>query len=172
MTLDLSHLATAAKEQIFQDAKARIQIVQTARWVGFSRAQVAVEELERRYNYPPCARMPCLLLYGDSGMGKTMILEKMERQHPSSHDERRGISPSVRLAVGRRLLEECVEVLALCGCQGTLDDVAQRLLTLIHGRDDQIGQQVVGWDLDLFAGEHIDGFEENRSWPHLHGHQA
>jgi len=30
-------------------------------------------------------------LYGDSGMGKTMILEKMERQHPSTLDERRQI---------------------------------------------------------------------------------
>jgi len=91
MTLDLSHLASAAKEQAFQDAKARIHLVQTARWVGFSRAQMAVDELERRYRYPTCARMPCMLLYGDSGMGKTMILEKMERQHPSSLDERRQI---------------------------------------------------------------------------------
>jgi len=92
MTLDLSHLAGTAREQVFQDAKARIRIVRTARRVGFSRAQLAVEELERRYDFPTCARMPCLLLYGDSGMGKTMILEKMERQHPSTHDERRGIT--------------------------------------------------------------------------------
>ena len=91
MTLDLSHLASAAKEQAFQDAKTRIHLVQTARWVGFSRAQMAVDELERRYQYPSCARMPCMLLYGDSGMGKTMILEKMERQHPSTLDERRQI---------------------------------------------------------------------------------
>jgi len=91
MTLDLSHLASAAKEQAFQDAKARIHLVRTARWVGFSRAQMAVDELERRYQYPTCARMPCMLLYGDSGMGKTMILEKMERQHPSTLDERRQI---------------------------------------------------------------------------------
>ena len=75
MTLDLSHLAGTAREQVFQDAKARIRIVRTARWVGFSRAQLAVEELERRYDFPTCARMPCLLLYGNSGMGKTMILD-------------------------------------------------------------------------------------------------
>jgi hypothetical protein len=58
MTLDLAHLAGPAKEQAFQDAKARIHLVQTARWVGFSRAQMAVDELERRYHYPTCARMP------------------------------------------------------------------------------------------------------------------
>src|SRR5450755_2757067 len=90
MTLELSHLAGPAREQAFQDANARIRLVQTARWVGFSRAQMAVEELERRYHYPTCARMPCMLLYGDSGMGKTMILEKMERQHPSTLEFRAG----------------------------------------------------------------------------------
>jgi hypothetical protein len=25
-----------------------------------------------------------MLLYGDSGMGKTMLIEKMERQHPNA----------------------------------------------------------------------------------------
>jgi hypothetical protein len=90
--LDLSHLASVTREQAFLDAKSRIKLVQTARWVGFDRAQLAVEELERRYHYPSCARMPCMLLYGDSGMGKTMIAEKMERQHPNSYEERRGIT--------------------------------------------------------------------------------
>ena len=92
MTLDLSHLSAPTRELAFQDAKARIRMVQTARWVAFPRAGVAVEELERRFHYPTCARMPCMLLYGDSGMGKTMILEKMERQHPRSYDERSGIT--------------------------------------------------------------------------------
>jgi TniB protein len=73
--LDLSHLSSATREQAFLDAKSRIKLVQTARWVGFNRTQLAVDELERRYHYPSCARMPCMLLYGDSGMGKTMILE-------------------------------------------------------------------------------------------------
>jgi replication-associated recombination protein RarA len=92
MTLDLSHLSAPTRELAFQDAKTRIQLVQTARWVAFPRAGIAVEELERRFHYPTCARMPCMLLYGDSGMGKTMILEKMERQHPKSYDERSGIT--------------------------------------------------------------------------------
>jgi putative ribosome biogenesis GTPase RsgA len=92
MTLDLSHLTVATRELACSDAKARILSVQTARWVTYPRAGIAVEELERRFHYPTCARMPCMLLYGDSGMGKSMILEKMERQHPSSYDERKGIT--------------------------------------------------------------------------------
>ena len=73
MTLDLSHLTAPTRELVFQDAKARIRLVQTAHWVGYPRAGVTVEELERRFNYPTCARMPCMLLYGDSGMGKSDI---------------------------------------------------------------------------------------------------
>jgi hypothetical protein len=46
--LDLSHLSSAAREQAFLDAKSRIKLVQAARWVGFNRAQLAVDELERR----------------------------------------------------------------------------------------------------------------------------
>ena len=34
--------------------------------------------------------MPCLLLYGDSGIGKTMILEKFARQHPAYFDQKKG----------------------------------------------------------------------------------
>jgi hypothetical protein len=92
MTLDLSHLAASIKEEAFHDAPTRIRFVQTARWVEFARGRLALEELERRYQYPSCARMPCMLLYGDSGMGKTMLIEKMERQHPNSHHERRGLT--------------------------------------------------------------------------------
>jgi hypothetical protein len=82
MTLDLSHLAASVKEEAFHDTPTRIQFIQTARWVEFARGRIALEELERRYQFPSCARMPCMLLYGDSGMGKTMLIEKMARQHP------------------------------------------------------------------------------------------
>lgn len=92
MTLDLSHLAASVKEESLHDAPTRIRYVQTARWVEFARGRLALEELERRFDYPSCSRMPCMLLYGDSGMGKTMLIEKMERQHPNSLHERRGLT--------------------------------------------------------------------------------
>jgi putative transposase len=55
-------------------APTRIRFVQTARWVEFARGRLALEELERRYQYPSCARMPCMLLYGDSGMGTMLVV--------------------------------------------------------------------------------------------------
>jgi hypothetical protein len=35
-------------------------------------------------------RMPCLLIVGDAGMGKTAQLYRFQRQFPDSHDEGRG----------------------------------------------------------------------------------
>src|SRR5450631_4440431 len=116
MTLDLSHLTAATRELAFHDAKARILLVQTARWVAYPSAGVAVEELERRFHYPTCARMPCMLLYGDSGMGKTMILEKMERQHPNSYEQRHlphqlvVVRPDKKLGPALKLLRRFADV--------------------------------------------------------------
>ena len=140
MTLDLSHLSGLAKQQAFEDTKARIRHVQTARWIGFARAQLAVEELERRFHFPTCARMPCLLLYGDSGMGKTMIVEKMERQHPSSYDERHGITMRPVLSAQmppsldeRRFYTRLLEVLgAPYSIREQIGALERRTLQLLH----------------------------------------
>jgi hypothetical protein len=35
--------------------------------------------------------MPCLLLHGESNIGKTQIVRKFIRDHPPSFDERRGV---------------------------------------------------------------------------------
>ena len=65
-------------------------MVQEARWVSHERAQRVLDELEWRYLHPVCSRMPCLFLYGDSGIGKTMAVEKFLRLHPPSYDPREG----------------------------------------------------------------------------------
>ncbi len=35
--------------------------------------------------------MPCLLIYGDSGMGKTKIIERFRRDFPAEFDPKTGI---------------------------------------------------------------------------------
>ena len=90
MTLDLAHLNQPVRELAFGSAEQRIRHVHTARWIRYPRAELALEHLERLSAYPRCARMPCLLLYGDSGIGKTMILEKFARQHPAYFDQKKG----------------------------------------------------------------------------------
>jgi hypothetical protein len=94
VTLDLSHLAKDVREQAFESSAARVRHVQEARWIAHERVQRVLDELEWRFDYPTCSRMPCLLLYGDSGMGKTMAIEKFKRLHPPSYDHKAGITKS------------------------------------------------------------------------------
>ena len=47
-------------------------------------------KLETLMSFPERARMPNLLIVGESGMGKTMIIEKFTRDHPASFDETTG----------------------------------------------------------------------------------
>ena len=41
-------------------------------------------------DHPPRDRMPCLLIQGVTGMGKTQIVRKFAREHPPSYDRRTG----------------------------------------------------------------------------------
>ncbi len=45
----------------------------------------------RTLTYPPRDRMPCLLIYGDTGMGKTKIVCKFERDHPPEFSRWTGV---------------------------------------------------------------------------------
>jgi len=82
MTLDLTHLPTAIREHAFDGNSDRIRQVRAANWVGYARAARPLNRLEELIEHPPGARMPCLLIYGESGMGKKMIVEKFLRLHP------------------------------------------------------------------------------------------
>lgn len=44
--------------------------IKADRWVGFGQAEVGLSRLNSLLSYPPRDRMPCLLLYGETGMGK------------------------------------------------------------------------------------------------------
>ena len=91
MTLDYSHLPTAIRERVFDSNDERIRQIRAANWVGYARATRALTRLDELIEQPSCARMPCLLLYGESGMGKTMIIEKYQRMHPARHDRSTGV---------------------------------------------------------------------------------
>jgi hypothetical protein len=91
MTLDLSHLPKTIRERAFDGNQDRIRQVRAANWVGYARATRALDRLEELFEQPSCARMPCLLLYGESGMGKTMIVEKFLRTHPPQFERGTGV---------------------------------------------------------------------------------
>ena len=84
----------------------RIRAIRTERWIGFGRARRVVEHLGALCEYPPSTRPPGLAIYGHSGMGKTMLVEKFRRDHPPAFNSAVGFETSrsrhfVNLAANR-----------------------------------------------------------------------
>jgi hypothetical protein len=55
-----------------------------------ARAERILYRLADLVDYPPRDRMPSLVIYGATGMGKTRIIQKFLREHRSRFDETRG----------------------------------------------------------------------------------
>lgn len=70
----------------------RIAYIRADRYVRVPTAERALGLLETLLHYPPRDRMPCLLIYGDTGMGKTEIVRKFERDHPPVFNATTGVT--------------------------------------------------------------------------------
>ena len=91
MSTDFDHLAPECREEAALSSPERIRRIQAERWIGYPRAEQILERLDELLHYPQRDRMPCLLLYAATGMGKTKLLRKFRREHPAIFDERAGI---------------------------------------------------------------------------------
>ena len=70
----------------------RIKLIRADRWINYEVAQEAITRLNDLLSYPPRDRMPCLLIYGATGMGKTKIIRKFMRDHPAVFDRAVGVT--------------------------------------------------------------------------------
>lgn len=86
-----SHLAPGIRQLLSLDDAARIRAMQRDRWIDYARASAVLERLTRLLGTPERDRMPCLLLHGESNIGKTQIIRKFARDHPPTFDEERGV---------------------------------------------------------------------------------
>jgi hypothetical protein len=86
MTEEFSHLFPFIRPIAALSAEERIRRIRADRWIAYPRAEQALKKLEALLAFPQRARMPNLLIVGASGMGKTMIVEKFARDHPSHFD--------------------------------------------------------------------------------------
>lgn len=86
--------------------------------------------LEDLLSYPPRDRTPCLLLYGDTGMGKTKIIRKFLRDHAVSFDRASGVTtmPVVAMQMPVEPVEWDIygELLNAMGAPGPASDAAFR----------------------------------------------
>ena len=142
---ELEHLDARYRRFAALPDEDRIALIKADRWIGFEQAQAALDRLEALLAYPPRDRMPCLLIYGDTGMGKTKIARKFERTHPARFSQATGVthrpvvmaqipSEPVERDLYRELLAS-LEAPALIG--GTLareKDVCRSLLRTVGAR--------------------------------------
>lgn len=84
MSLDYSHLHPATRPFADESADARIRRIRTDRWITYARAEMALSSTEDLLSFPKRTRMPNLLVVGPTNNGKTMIVEKFRRTHPST----------------------------------------------------------------------------------------
>jgi Cdc6-like AAA superfamily ATPase len=82
-----SHLHAQFRAYALLSATERIQWIRQDRWIHYSRAEQVLDRLSDLVTYPARDRMPCFLLFGATGMGKTHIVQKFLREHRSSFDE-------------------------------------------------------------------------------------
>lgn len=89
---EYAHLLPAYRPHAALNDSERIAWIRADRWLETAQARAALTRLEDLLSYPPRDRMPCLLLYGDTGMGKTKIIRKFLRDHPARFDSGTGVT--------------------------------------------------------------------------------
>lgn len=86
-----AHLSPNVRDLLALEDEARIHAMQRDRWIDYARAGAVLDRLGHLLATPQRDRMPCLLLHGDSNIGKTQIVRKFIREHPPIFDEERGV---------------------------------------------------------------------------------
>lgn len=85
----MDHLNEQARRDLELPVEARVTKIQSQIWIGYPRQQKITARLEDLFNHPHVARMPCMLLYGDSNIGKTMLIQHfaLKKIKPGEEDE-------------------------------------------------------------------------------------
>lgn len=96
---DLRHLLESVRPVAEGSRDERIAHLRTDRWIDYPHAADALKRLEDHLSTPPRTRMPCLLIHGDSDMGKSMLVEKFRRAHRPSYNRHQGVEQIEIIAI-------------------------------------------------------------------------
>lgn len=91
MTETYGHLGKLAQEAITLSPGERITKIQTRRFTEYPRCRVVLDLLGEQINQPAGVVKPNLLIWGESGQGKSTIMEKHLRDHPAVFDKQAGV---------------------------------------------------------------------------------
>ena len=64
----------------------RIDRIRGDHWIAFDRATIVLNRLTSLMEMPQQSRMPGLMVYGSSGIGKTMIAKRMASKYPTQYN--------------------------------------------------------------------------------------
>ncbi|WP_245828024.1 TniB family NTP-binding protein [Sinomonas mesophila] len=79
----LEHLHESSRASALLPAADRLLCLRADRWIGYTKANQALERLEALFSWPQRERMPNLLVIGPTNNGKSMVIEKFRRLHPA-----------------------------------------------------------------------------------------
>lgn len=78
------HLGEKSRELLERSDAERIAYIKTAKWIDYTGAKKVLAELEELITWPEDMRPPCRLIVGDSNNGKTSIIDRFLKLHPSN----------------------------------------------------------------------------------------
>lgn len=87
-----THLTADARAVMGLPTEARVAFALEDHWIGYTRADQALQALNDLMHHPRILRMPNLLLVGESGNGKSTIASRFMAQHPVAVDEQTGLA--------------------------------------------------------------------------------
>ena len=92
------HLTDDAGDAFAESIDERIYFIRSKRWIAYPKAIEILGHLNALLKHPRTTRMPSLAVYGDSGMGKSMLVEKFKDDYAlSAREKPRG--PKAKLLV-------------------------------------------------------------------------
>jgi len=96
---ELAHLPVDVRPIAALPDEDRIAHIRAERWIRHAAAERVLGDLQEAFDQAPCGRMENVLLLGESGMGKSMLLGKFERANAVPFDEASGAQPRPVLVV-------------------------------------------------------------------------
>lgn len=144
MSEGFGHLHPEARRFAPLDDETRIARVLAKCWIEHAEASSVLEALQEVFDQPRSERMENILLFGESGMGKTALVRRFERAHKPSYDAQAGVARTsvvvVRMPPDPTEEEFLRKVLSTLGApaavanRSTSREVVERLLRAVGAR--------------------------------------
>jgi len=96
---DFVHLNEEAAELAARSDKERLHAIREDRWIDYPHATSVLTVLNEILARPRTTRMASVAIYADSGMGKTMLLQRFLAQHRGSFDRASGVERTPVISV-------------------------------------------------------------------------